>query len=287
MKKVIKVFWIITGLIFVSIIVYFALNFIYFKPVTNETLNALRDGTPQEVEKAIKRIKINKLVALGVPTNGGIDRINMSPLCIASAHNKNPKVIEFLIDKGADTNRVFIYRGLETFPLNCAIVSNPNPEVIKTLLKYTDFAKIAKNMDEPYVHTRLGFDLKYKPKNKYSQPYISGFIVQDARFNKNPFVLDALLKDDRIKNNLTDGDIWFTYKFCSTNKWGADPEELVKVLINNGLDINIKYKFKNWNRSKTVLEDLQDSYKRAIERNNRENIILYKNAIDIIKKYSK
>ena len=292
MKKTFKFFGKIIGLIFILILVYFIFNLIYFRPVTNETLKVLREGTPQEVEKAIKRIKINKLIPLNVPKNDFAysGQYVQIPLCIVAARNNNPDVIKVLIDKGADPNIVFYENNsgdIMPFPLQCAVMSNPNPDVTKTLLKYSDFDKIIKNYDKPYIYTPLGFDLKFDISTKASSSYIYHDILHFVRFNKNPLILDTLLKDERIKNNLTDVDIFFAYRNFATNKWGGNPEELVKIMAENGLDINTRYKFKNGNISKTVLEDLQDGYKRAIESNNRENIILYKNAIDIIEKYSK
>ena len=105
-------------------------------------------------------------------------------------------------------------------------------------------------------------------------------------FNKNPMILDLLLKDNRIKSNLTNDEIWLISILFASNKTGADPEALIKILANNGYDVNKKKKFEN-GKIVSVVDFLQNNFDNALKRNDTDNMVRSKNAIDIIKKYSK
>jgi len=95
---------------------------------------------------------LETLINLGADVNAR-DLLKFTPLHYAAAFNENPEVVELLIDKGAEVNAVDLEGRT---PLHTAAINQKNPEVIAVLLKAGADAK----KKDVYGKTALDYALE-------------------------------------------------------------------------------------------------------------------------------
>ena len=78
-------------------------------------------------------LAVKQLIAEGFHVNS-TDMDGETPLRDAATFSKNPKVLEVLIEAGADVNRQGVIDSLPLTPLHCAIRYN-TPDIVKVLIK--------------------------------------------------------------------------------------------------------------------------------------------------------
>ena len=192
------------------------------------------------------------MIELGADLKKRTDE-NFRPLHYAAAYNKNPDVVKFLLNAGADlkaTDKTFMARDIYFMwtPLHMAARTNKNPNVLKVLLDAgadpnrqslhgTPLHLAAVNAGNPDILKILldaGADLKNRAKGFMDSETPLHFAAE----HNNPNVIKFLLNVG-ADLKATDKNKWTPLHYAAANNENPD---VIKTLISAGADLNVENK---------------------------------------------